>query len=76
MKFLLAAAMAVIAIVLIPGNVSAQSNDVILRRLDVLEKENTALRDRVRRLEARKTAALPAAPAAPLPSTATYAMAS
>jgi BMFP domain-containing protein YqiC len=42
----------------------------------VLEKENTALRDRVSRLEARKTAALPAAPAAPLPSTATYAMAS
>jgi len=76
MKFLLAAAMAVIAIVFIPGNVLAQSNDVILRRLDVLEKENTALRDRVRRLEARKTAALPAAPAAPLPSTATYAMAS
>src|ERR1035437_4385629 len=63
MKFLLAAAMAVIAIVFIPGNVLAQSNDVILRRLDVLEKENTALRDRVRRLEARKTAALPAAPA-------------
>jgi hypothetical protein len=47
MKFLLTAAMAVIAIVLIPGNVLAQSNDVILRRLDVLEKENTALRDRV-----------------------------
>src|SRR5665811_1449834 len=46
MKFLLAAAMAVIAIVFIPGNVLAQSNDVILRRLDVLEKENGAARSR------------------------------
>jgi len=81
MKYLFAAVLFTIASVLVPGSVSAQSNDVILQRLDALEKgndalakENAALRDRVRRLEAKNTAVLHAAPAVPSPSTATYAM--
>lgn len=75
MKLLLAAVLAVVVIVLVPANVSAQSNDVILRRLDALEQENAALRDRVHRLEARNKATAPVAPAASSPSTAAYAMA-
>jgi outer membrane immunogenic protein len=75
MKFFLAAALVAFAIVLVPGNVSAQSNDVIVRRLDALEKENAALRDRVHRLEAKNKATMAAAPAAASPSTAAYAMA-
>jgi outer membrane immunogenic protein len=81
MKFVVVAALAVLGLAVLSNGATAQSTDVVLHRLDVLEKkndtlekENAALRDRVRRLEAKKTAALPAAPAAALPSTATYAM--
>lgn len=75
MKFFLAAALAVIASTLVPGNVSARSNDVNLQRIETLEKENAALRERVRQLEAKKTVVVRAAPAAPVPSAATYAIA-
>jgi outer membrane immunogenic protein len=73
MKFRIMAALAVIAIALVPNSASAQSNEVILQRLDAVEKENAALRDRVRQLEAKNTA-LHAASAAPLSSAATSAM--
>ena len=81
MKYLFAVVLVVIASVLAPGNGWAQSNEVILKRLDALEKgnealakENATLRDRVRRLEAKGTTVVHAAPAAPSPSPATYAM--
>jgi outer membrane immunogenic protein len=56
MKLLFAAVLAAIASMLVPGSVFAQSNDVILQRLDALEKENAALRDRMRRIESQKQA--------------------
>ena len=62
MKVLFAAVLAAVVSVFVTGNVSAQSNDAILQRLDALEKENAALRDRVRRIESRKQA-VAAAPA-------------
>jgi opacity protein-like surface antigen len=74
MKLLLVAVSAVFATTLIPGNVSAQTNAVDGQRIQTLEKENAALRERVRRLEARKPAASHAAPAGSVPSPATYAM--
>ena len=74
MKMLFAAALAAVAIVLAPGNVSAQSNDAILRRLEVLEKENTALRDRVHRLEAKNNAPAQATAATASSPAAAYAM--
>src|SRR5665213_3306144 len=59
MKFLFAAVLAAIASVCAPATMSAQSNDAILQRLDKLEKENAALRDRVRHIESRKQIAAP-----------------
>jgi outer membrane immunogenic protein len=56
MKILFAAVLAAIASALVPGSVYAQSNEAILQRLDALEQENAALRDRVRQIESRKQA--------------------
>lgn len=67
MKFLFAAVLALIAMALVPGSVSAQSNDAILRRLAALESENAALRDRVGRLEGRTVVAAHMPPAASQP---------
>jgi opacity protein-like surface antigen len=77
-------AVAAIAILVTCNPASAQSTSDILRRLDVLEKnnadlnrENAALRDRVRRIESAKrtTTATPAAPSPTNPA-AIYASAS
>jgi outer membrane immunogenic protein len=54
MKASFVAALAVLALVFVPASVSAQSSDVILQRLDALEKENAALRERMHKLERSK----------------------
>lgn len=59
MKLLFAAILVAIASMLATGSVFAQTNDVILQRLDALEKENAALRDRMRNMESRKQATAP-----------------
>jgi outer membrane immunogenic protein len=77
MKMLFAAAVAAVFLLVVPTEVSAQSNDAILQRLAALEKENASLRQRVQRLETKSVSVAPAAVAAPLASSAaTYAMAS
>ena len=59
MKILFAVVLAAIASALVPGSAYAQSNEAILQRLDALEKENAALRDRVRQIESHKQITAP-----------------
>ncbi len=54
--------------ILLPNPVFAQSNEAIMRRLDSLENDNAALRNRVKQLESREkvnTGSPPLAPAGP-----------
>ena len=78
MKYLSAAALAAVLLVMAPGHLSAQSNEAILQRLAALEKENSAMHDRLRRLEAKNVSVAPATatPRGPAAPTAAYAMAS
>jgi opacity protein-like surface antigen len=69
MKLVVVAVLAAIGFAVLPNGAKAQSTDPVLQRLDALEKENAALRDRVRRLEVSKQRAAslpPETPAAPL----------
>lgn len=69
MKYAFVAAVAVVSGLVSPNIASAQSNDQVLKRLDALEKrnaqleqiekENAALRERVRRLEGTKAFVVP-----------------
>jgi len=51
MKSILMAAIVVTGLAVSSNNSAAQSSDIVLQRLERLENENAALRDRVRRLE-------------------------
>ncbi len=74
MKIVFAAAVAVLALVAFSESANAQSNDAILKRLNALESENLALRQRVQRLETKKVrvasvqpeSSIPTLPPAPL----------
>jgi outer membrane immunogenic protein len=69
MRQLVIAAVAVVGFAVISNHASAQSTDEILQRLtaklEQIEKENAALRDRVRRLEGADSRAPKSAAAAP-----------
>jgi SOS-response transcriptional repressor LexA len=54
MKHLLWAALVIVGFVELSNGASAQSSDAISRRLDALEKDNAALRDRMRQIEGKE----------------------
>src|ERR1700694_4899978 len=57
MRYAFVMAMDGAGLIALSNGASAQSNEVILKRLEAIEKENAALRDRVRQLEASKPVA-------------------
>lgn len=70
MKSVIVAVLAVfLGVVVSSSGAMAQSTDVVLRRLDALEKENATLRDRVRKLETSKHQIASVQPAAAATST-------
>jgi outer membrane immunogenic protein len=59
MRYAFAAVIAIFSGLASSSFASAQSNDLILKRLERIEKENATLRERVRRLEGTKVVAAP-----------------
>jgi hypothetical protein len=53
-RHMLLAGLAVMGSIELAGPASAQSSDAIARRLDALEKDNAALRERMRQMEGRE----------------------
>jgi outer membrane immunogenic protein len=66
MKIVFGAAFAAFALLAFSVSAPAQSVDAIVKRLEALEKENSALRQRVHRLEAGKQRVASAQPSAPV----------
>lgn len=66
MKIVFGAAVAAFALLAFSASAPAQSVDAIVKRLEALEKENSALRQRVHRLEAGKQRVASAQPSAPV----------